>query len=474
MGKSNNKILTFKGSLMYGLGILGIQLFIGMINSFQSQFYTSVFGANLMICAVIILVSKLISSIADPIIGNIIDKSNFKSGKMMPFIKMSALPLAMLTTIMFIAIDFKNDALMYTYITVTSVLWNIAMSFADIPSQGLLALLSPHSEERSPAAAISNLMKSLSLSLPSVIVPIVCIFTGSSAITKKEYFISALVIDGIGLLMYLCIIKGTKEVVKSEPQHMSMKDMFSELKTNKMLLIIFLMNMLGFARNIGMSIGIQTAAVLFDKIDTTVLGIRIALQGENLSVVLGIMCALGSMISIIFVPFVNSKLGEKKTYLVFGIYGTIVSVIAVYLFVCKGGIFRSFAAIMIYQFLVGFMTGTHGFSPMVMLSDTVDYREMQTGKRTEGIQYSVLSLSIKLSNALSVATGIFIVGLSGYQGTMAFADITESMRNIIVMAYWLLPGISVFLSCIPVLFYKIDKNVKKEIVEYKKQKGIIE
>ena len=109
-----------------------------------------------------------------------------------------------------------------------------------------------------------------------------------------------------------------------------------------------------------------------------------------------------------------------------------------------------------------------------MLSDTVDYREMQTGKRTEGIQYSVLSLSIKLSNALSVATGIFIVGLSGYQGTMAFADITESMRNIIVMAYWLLPGISVFLSCIPVLFYKIDKNVKKEIVEYKKQKGIIE
>ena len=94
MGKSINKTLPFGKALIYGIGIFGIQFFIGYINSYQSQFYTSILRADLTICAIIILVAKLISSFADPVIGNIIDRSHFKSGKMKPFVAMSALPLS--------------------------------------------------------------------------------------------------------------------------------------------------------------------------------------------------------------------------------------------------------------------------------------------------------------------------------------------------------------------------------------------
>ena len=99
MAKKTDKTLPFGKAIVYGLGIFGIQFFIGYINSYQSQFYTSVLGADLMICAIIILVAKLISSFADPIIGNIIDRSHFKNGKMKPFVAMSALPLAIFTTL---------------------------------------------------------------------------------------------------------------------------------------------------------------------------------------------------------------------------------------------------------------------------------------------------------------------------------------------------------------------------------------
>lgn len=472
--KSNKKVLTFGNAMMYGLGIFGVQFFIGYINGYQSQFYTSILGADLTVCAVIILVGKIISSVADPIIGNIIDNSHFKSGKMLPFVKMSALPLAILTTLMFVKLPFSNSFVMYAYITVTTILWNIAMTFSDIPSQGLLALLSPHSSEKSMAAGISNTMKSIALAAPGVIVPVACILTGSAEITQKEYLITAGIIDVLGLLLYLFMIKGSKEVVKSPPQHMSFKDMFSELKNNKMLMLIFMIYILGFGRNMAMGIGVQTAAVLFDTVNINIGSIHFALAGENLPILLGASCAIPSMISIVFAPMVNSKLGEKKTYILFGIYGTIVSAAAYLLFTFGGEMFRSFWAIMIYQFLIGFMFGTHGYSPMVMLSDTVDYQEMRTGKRTEGIQYAVLSLGIKLSNALSVAVGIFIVGLSGYHGAIRYADVTPSMQNTVLIAYWLIPGICVALSCIPVLFYKINDSVKAEIVEFKKSKGEIQ
>ena len=269
MGKSINKTLPFGKALIYGIGIFGIQFFIGYINSYQSQFYTSILRADLTICAIIILVAKLISSFADPVIGNIIDRSHFKSGKMKPFVAMSALPLAIFTTLIFVKINFSSNIVMYIYITLTTIIWNVAMSFADIPSQGMLALITPNAEERNTAAGISNFMKTIGLAAPGLVIPIICILVKSEngAITEKAYIVTALFIDVVGLLCYLALIKGSKEVVKSEPSKMSFKAMFSEMKHNRNLLMVFLLLMLGFGRNMGMSVGVQAASVLFDKIE---------------------------------------------------------------------------------------------------------------------------------------------------------------------------------------------------------------
>ncbi len=470
MAKKTDKTLSFGKAVVYGLGIFGIQFFIGYINSYQSQFYTSVLGADLMICAIIILVAKLISSFADPIIGNIIDRSHFKSGKMKPFVAMSALPLAIFTTLIFVKINFTSNALMYVYITITTIIWNVAMSFADIPSQGMLALITPSAEERNTAAGISNFMKTIGLAAPGLVIPIICVFTKSDVITEKEYLITAVFIDIVGLLCYLALIKGSKEVVKSAPSKMSFKAMFVEMKSNRNLVMVFLLLMLGFGRNMGMSVGVQAASVLFDKIEFA----GITLSGENLPIILGIGSTIGSVVSIVTVPMINAKLGVKKTYFIFGIYGFVVSTISYVLYVIGGpsGVFRSLIAAVLYQFFIGFMFGTHGFTPMVMLAETVDYQEMRTGKRTEGTQYAVFSLGVKVSNAFSVAVAIFLVGLCGYQAHDAYAYglAHPVVPNTILAAQWLIPGICTLLSCIPVYFYTINKKEQKEIEAFMKQK----
>ena len=471
MAKNSTKTLSFGKATVYGLGIFGIQFFIGYINSYQSQFYKSVLGADLTICAIIILVAKLISSFADPVIGNIIDRSSFKSGKMKPFVAMSALPLAIITTLIFVKINFSSPALMYIYITLTTIIWNIAMSFADIPSQGMLALITPSSEERNTAAGISNFMKTCALAAPGLVIPIICILTKSDVITEKEYLITALFIDVVGLLLYLLLIFGSKEVVQSSPSKMSFKAMFTEMRENRNLMMVFLLLMLGFGRNMGMGVGVQAASVLFDKI--TLPGGAV-LSGENLPVLLGVGSAIGSVISIIIAPIINNKLGVKKTYFLFGIYGFAVSTVCYVLYIIGGpaGVFKTPLAAIIYQFIIGFMFGTHGFTPMIMLAETVDFQEMKTGKRTEGTQYAVFSLGVKVSNAFSVAVGILLVGISGYQAENAFAyaQAHPVVPNTILAAQWLIPGICTLLSCIPVYFYTINKKEQKEIEEFMAKK----
>lgn len=452
------RTLTFGKMLSYGIGIFGIQMLVGYINTYQSQFYSRVLGADLVVCAVIILLAKVISSFADPVIGRLIDASHFKSGKMKPFVAIGMLPFAVITLVMFLFIPFPNDLLKYAYITVTTVLWNILMSFVDIPSQGMLAVLSPSADEKSSAAGISNMLKSVGLIVPGIVVPIVCVITGSPDITKKEYLITAVVVCALALVFAGVMLSSTREVVKSEPQKMSLKAMFKELMSNKPLLIIFLINIVGFGRNLAVNIGVQTAAVVFKEgFSITLFGNVIEFAGENLQLALGIGSSVTSFIGIMLAPIIAKKLGVKKTFMIFGVYGLVMSTAYYLLFVFGPDFCRSFWGIFIGQFIISLMFGTHGYAPLVMLSDSVDYREMTTGKRTEGLQYSVLTLSVKLANALSVAGGIFIVGLSGYKADQALEAITPQMTYTVTAAYWLLPGICVGLTMIPMLFYQLDR-----------------
>ncbi len=205
--------------------------------------------------------------------------------------------------------------------------------------------------------------------------------------------------------------------------------MFAELKSNKMIFILFLTFMLGFGRNIQMGIAVQAAVMIRDGVDVTIGSFRYVAAGENLARLVGAMSAVSSTIILLTVSAINKKWGEKKTFIVFAVFGAVVALTSFVLYSVGGKIFRSVWAILIYRFPICFSFGPNGFLPLVMTGDIVEYREWQTGKRTEGLQFAILSMSDKLSNALSVAVGIFIVGASGYVGSLPPEAITEKNAN---------------------------------------------
>lgn len=485
MGKDKSplkktKILSTKSAIIYGAGIFGLQLFVGYMNSFQMEFYNkmySAFDGNIFyIAAVIILVAKLLSCIADPIIGSVIDRSHLKGGKIRPWILYSAVPIAVMTTVIFIYIPFKSKMFMYVYITLTTVLWNVAMSFADIPSQGMLSLLSPDAEERNGAAGISNAFKSIALCMAGIFVTIVMMVLGAiypeGYPDKLYYFVTAIVMLIVGTALYLLIYFCNKEKVESYSSgSVSFKEMFHELKTNKMIRIVFLTYILGFARTMPIAIIVQVGGATVGKVKIPVLSDIFAGGGaldptSNATWLIGLAGGICGIICMMFIPAVNKKLGEKKCFNSFAIYGFVVSIItySAYALSPSDSSIRSGMGALVFiwitQFFITVMFSPNTLIPMVMTSDIVDYQEWKTGSRKEGICFAILSMSIKISNALGVAVGIFIIGLSGY---INGAEITPHMQNIIMFAYVGLPGISALLSVIPMMSYKIDEKTKKQM-----------
>lgn len=462
--------MNFKEIAAYSLGLFGFQAIVGLLNSYQAEFDASILGADIAVVGILILVAKIVSAVFDPIVGNMIDRSNSKRGKFKSMILYSILPLLIMTAVVFVKVPFKGFGL-YVWIFLTYLIWSLAMTLGDVPSQGIASVLTPNPTERTNVVSISNTFKQIGFSACVVIVPIAClIIPGGSRVFVKsgetdtpmiasEYLFTAILTAVLGCFLFALIPMLNKERVPYvSGEKTTFKDMMNALKQNKPLMLVIVSYFLGFGRQMAMGIQVQAANAL--------------LGSQNLVAVLGIVTAIGSMISMAICPVLIKKMGEKKVYLLMSFYGFAVSILS---FVVGYFWFRNpenmVLTVLFYAFLflIGLQFGAVTLMPMIMTADCVDYYEYETGKRMEGAAYSILTLTIKVCLALGTALGLVFVQFSGYSeavsqitaGTISGFDVHT--KDVIFFAYTAVPGILALLSTIPMFKYDIVGEKKAKI-----------
>lgn len=462
----NKKYLTVKELIFYSLGLFGLQAIIFYINSYQVEFYSGsgmIEASKMVIVTFIILAAKLVSAVFDPLIGNLIDsKKGGKHGKLKPFIVISTIPLSILTVLIFCKVNLTGFAL-YAYIFVTTTLWSVAMTLGDVPSQGMSAVITPNPTERNNLIGFSGTLKSIGQAAPYVVVPAVCLCVPGGAgiegtISTTEYLWCAIVISVLGSLMFLGIFFFNKERVPYEAERVSLKDMFGIIKNNKYLLLVVASYFLGFARQGAMAIQAQTANAI--------------LGGANKIIILGISTAVGTVISMAVTPILIKKFDEKKVFIAMSIYGGVSSVLAYLVAVWTN---FNLVALIATLFLMGLQFGAVNIMPMIMVADSVDYYEWKTGKRTEGVAYAVLSLCIKVTLALGAAICLAWVfaDFTGYQANMT--EFSDSVKKGVFFSYTVIPGITSALAAIPIFFYDLVGDKKKQIsADLAARRGVVE
>ncbi len=469
---TTQKHMKFKEIAAYSLGLFGFQAIVGLLNSYQAEFDASVLGADIAIVGILILVAKIVSAVFDPVVGNLIDRSKSRHGKFKSMIMYSLLPLLVMTAVVFVNVPFKeNKMAVYIWIFVTYLVWSLAMTLGDVPSQGIASVLTPNPTERTNVVSISNTFKQIGFSACVVIVPIVCIIipNGSKVFVSSgetdtpmistEYFWTAVLTALLGCILFALIPMLNKERVPYVAgEKTTFKDMISALKNNKPLMLVIISYFLGFGRQMAMGIQVQAANVL--------------LGSQNLVAVLGIVTAVGSMISMAICPLLIKKMGEKNVYILMSVYGFVVSVLS---FIVGFMMFRNpdntILKILFYVFLflIGLQFAAVTLMPMIMTADCVDYYEYETGKRMEGAAYSVLTLTIKVCLALGTALGLVFIQVSGYSDTVSqitagtVAGFDTKTKDIVFFAYTVMPGILSLISIIPMFKYDIVGKKKAEI-----------
>lgn len=461
---TKQKYMNFKEIAAYSLGLFGFQAIVGLLNSYQAEFDGSILGANVSVVAILILIAKIVSAVADPIVGNMIDRSKSKKGKFKSMILYSIAPLLIMTAVVFLNVPFKGVGL-YIWIFVTYLIWSIAMTMGDVPSQGIASVLTPNPTERTNVVSISNTFKQVGFSACVVIVPIVCLIVpGGSQVfgfegdtdtpmIANEYLGTAILTAVLGCILFALIPMLNKERVNNvSTEKTTFKDMINALKNNKPFMLVIISYFLGFGRQMAMGIQVQAATVI--------------LGSQNLVAVLGIVTAVGSMISMALCPLLIKKMNEKNAYILLSVYGFVVSILS---FIVGHFWFldptNMVLTVLFYAslFLIGLQFGAVTLMPMIMTADTVDYYEYETGKRMEGACYSILTLTIKVCLALGTAVGLIFVQSSGYYEGLSTGIFENSTKDIIFFAYTALPGILALLSIIPMFKYDIVGEKKAMI-----------
>lgn len=278
------------------------------------------------------------------------------------------------------------------------------------------------------------------------------------------YFVAAIICVAVGMPLFFVGFKGTKERASEldDVKPPSLKHNLSLLFKNKPLMLIVISGILGAARMVfTYTGGLYFCKYVLDSVNF------IGMHGEGLYTLVTIAIVPGGLIASILVPYLTKKIGKKQSYIWTNIAGGVALLIAfiVGMAIDKGN-YTSTATLVIALLAIvvsGVPSGLTNIVSYAMIGDTIEYLELKTGERAEGICFAMQTFI----NKIGMAIGAFI-GVMGYY----FADVTANNpgaldaegKDVMWIMLMLVAALSFILSAIPIFFYKFNEKDQQEAV----------
>lgn len=279
------------------------------------------------------------------------------------------------------------------------------------------------------------------------------------------YFVAAIICVAVGCPLFFVGFKFTKERTGEldEKEVPSLKHNLSLLFKNKPLMLIVISGILGAARMVfTYTGGLYFCKYVLDSVNF------IGMQGEGLYTLVTIAIVPGGLIASLMVPYLTKKIGKKQSYIWTNIAGGVALLVAFIIGITLDrGDYTSPATLIVAIIAIvisGIPSGLTNIVSYAMIGDTVEYLELKTGERAEGICFAMQTFI----NKIGMAIGAFI-GVMGYHLARVTANNPGALdadgKDVMWIMLMLVAALSFILSAIPIFFYKFNEKEQQEAVE---------
>lgn len=447
-----------KEGFSYSLCGFGQNLICTIIGSYLTVFMTDAIGFNALAVAFLMLGARIFDALNDPIMGSIVDRTRTKWGKCRPYMKWMAFPIAIMTAICFLPWYPQSDG-GFAAISVMYVVWGMIYTVADVPYWGLSTAMSNDTYRRGNLLTIARLFCTAGAGIVTVITPIITdnMTKGLDPVAKGEmlkwiYFVIAIVCCVIAVPLFFLGFKNTTERNISTENPPSLGHNLKLLFKNKPLMLIVLSGIGGAARMLfTYTGGLYFAKYIMDK--------------ESMYSLFTMAIVPGGLVASLLVPWCTKKFGKRNTYIWSHIVGGVAMLIAFIVGIaCDRGAYTSTATtvvLLIALVIAGIPSGFGNIVTYAMIGDTVEYLELKTGERAEGICFAMQTLINKIGMAVGAFVGVLAYYMAGVAANDA-SSVTPEGKDTMWFMLVGIAAISFFLTVIPLFFYKFNEKQQQE------------
>ncbi len=468
--ESINGRLSFTEKVGYSLGDAASNFYWKTFEFFIIFFYTDVFGISAAAVGTMMLVTRILDAVADPVMGTIADRTQTRWGHFRPYLLWFALPLAAAGVITFSTPNLgPSGKLVYAYVTYCLLM--LVYTAVNIPYSALLGVMTPNSIERTTLASFRFIGAFSVAVLVQYCTPSLAQWFGMSAALRSQHsflahpiawiqwFLSrdfltlpsdptrgwqmTMVLYGAFavILLFLCFAITRERVNPPENQSPNLKEDLRSMVSSRpflvMLSVLIIMIMSFVLRG-------SVSAYYF----------KYYVQRSDLLGPFLVANALAFLVAVVITPTI-AKHFDKKTLFVaaIGIGGLIV-----------GGFWLAkptdIGLMFGLQILASFVIGFN--SPLVwaMFADTADEAEWRLGRRNTGLVFASAVFGMKIGLALGAwVTGLLLTWF-GYVANMAQ---TASSLLGIRLSMSLIPALMLVIAAALMRAYPLDDKMMVQI-----------
>ena len=447
-----------KEGFSYSLCGFGQNLICTIIGSYLTVFMTDAIGFKALHVALLMLFARVYDALNDPIMGSIVDRTRTKWGKCRPYMKCMAIPIAIMTILCFLP-WYPNNPGGFAAVAVMYVLWGMVYTVADVPYWGLSTAMSNDTYRRGNLLTIARLFCTAGAGIVTVITPFITdnmtkgMDPAQTAVTLRWiYFIIAIICCVIAVPLFFLGFKNTTERNVAVENPPSLGHNLKLLFKNKPLMLIVLSGIGGAARMLfTYTGGLYFAKYVMDK--------------ESWYSLFTMAIVPGGLIASLLVPFCTKKFGKKNTYIWSHIVGGVAMLVAFIVgFAADRGSYTSTATtvvLLIALVIAGIPSGFGNIITYAMIGDTVEYLELKTGERAEGICFAMQTLINKIGMAVGAFVGVLAYDMAGVEANNVNSVSAEG-KDIMWFMLVGIAAISFFLTVIPLFFYKFNEKQQQE------------
>lgn len=419
--------------LVFGSGDWSISSFGTLRQIFYAIFLTDVVGLEPRLASIAVLLGTLWDAINDPLVGRLSDRVRTRWGRRRPFLLFCAIPYGLGFLMLWWAPPFESQYLRMALVTLAFMLSDTFQTLISVPLYALTPEITPDYDERTSLTGYRMSFNLLASLVTAVVAPMIVKSVLASGGTQQQgYILVASLFGGLAVIPLLLIFATVRERKRLE------EDIRRERSTSLGEVLRTVWSNIPFRFATGLY---MLNWITFDLVAGTLpffLSYWVAsgdltfkIMGESLeSVVLGLLL----IVSVLALPlwvWLSARMSKHIAYVIGMTFWAVVQLLL--LSIQPGQI----TIVLILAVLAGVSVATAHVLPDSIFPDVIEWDELRTRRRQEGIYYGVKNFVRKLSGAIALFLALQVLGWFGYQtppkGTQFFIQPPSALLAIRIL-----------------------------------------